>query len=157
MSLGFIFPNLLKENLLMNEGFKPTIWIMISTWSFDHLELNLIIFHDNSAHFINTCLYSSEHGRWRMPFSGDISILQIRKAKNIYSIDLIALSTWESHCVHLQVVCFASLYFDFHFQPGHLYVRPQKISQDCFLWNRVTPFYFTAKIVYFFQRTSFFP
>lgn len=61
----------------------------------------------------------------------------------------------SSHCAHFSVICRHPLYVEFHFHPGHLYARPPKVPQDCFLWNWVTPFYSLVKIVYHFYRTSF--
>lgn len=90
-----------------------------------------------------------------MPFPGKMSVLQIRRARNKSPINLITPSTWESDRVHLQAISFVPFYFEFYFPPGPLYVRPQKVSQDCFLWNWVASFYFSVTSVYFFQSKSF--
>lgn len=55
------------------------------------------------------------------------------------------LSTWERYHVLLWATSFAPFYFEFYFPPSHLYVRPQKVSQDCFLWNWMAPFNFCCK------------
>lgn len=85
-----------------------------------------------------------------MPFPGKISILQIRRARSKFPINLITLSPWESDHVHFQAISFLPFYFEFYFPAGHLHVRPQKVSQGCFLWNWVAPFSFFVTSVYFF-------
>lgn len=53
------------------------------------------------------------------------------------------------------MISFAQFYFEFYFPLGHFYVRPQKISQDYFLWSWEAPIYFSVTSVYFFHSTSF--